>query len=874
MVLAAAGLLGLAAASGPAFVASVGSAVLDEELGGADATPAVLRVRAAGQGAVVDELTEADERFGDGADARGLPQPELGLVAELETVAGERIVAIGQEDGTERLPDVVEPATGDLAMTAASAARLGVEAGGELVIADGDAEHEVTVGPIVEAFERGEVPAAWSRVSGLLLPSPDPRDPPPPPALLGDLDDVVALLDALQRSDATHAAAPTVTATWTVPVPRPVSLEEAEALEAGAQELTGAVAAGRGQLGTAVSEFATSPPQTGGDLSSMLDRARAAVTALEAPVRVLTVAASLLGLVAVGVGTVLAGVHHLDRARLWAVRGVSPPSLGARVAGLAVLPVVVGLAIGGGLGVVLVQGWLDAVVGPGRLREIGLALALLGMLAIVTVGVVVAAVAALRARDRPRRAAPPLLELLLVLVAGLAYQRLSDRGGGVVVDAGGVVDLDLLAVGAPLLLVLAGAAVGARLLGLVLRAAARLPARRPLAYLVSRRLRSVDGTGLLLTSVVTAALGLLVFATTLAASSEATVEAKARTVLGAGAVMELPQTESGREELDPARIEEPSTRVRWIDESRLDGSREVRLLAVDPETFVQIAHVPIGVDPQRFEALVTALEHDGEAERIPALLVGTSATAGSTVEADELELALEPVGRLPRFPGADEEIPLVVIADAGALDTGDAALDARLATRIEPELWIDSDRPAPELRGELLGRDPSSERDEPWGAASYTTTGVEELAEDPALATVAATFTFLRAQAAVLAGVTVLLLCLHHVARRREQALAEVLVARMGAATRLRRLVDLVQLGTLLLLAAVVATAVGMGTAGLALPDYDPMPAISLPVAFVAPVGLLVGVAAVLTGAVVATVWIAGQVVARAEVPQLLRGER
>ncbi|MFP4635436.1 MAG: hypothetical protein ACLFRD_06215, partial [Nitriliruptoraceae bacterium] len=213
MLLVATTLLGLAAAAGPAFVASVGAEVLEDELGSPRGGTAVLRVQASGHPGV-EELSEAFDHVSAAAAEHDLPEPELGLSVGLETEGGERVVALGRPDGPDHLPDVVEPETGQLAMTDDAAEGLGVEPGGELAVVDGGSEHRITVGPLVAPFDHDTIAATWLPFSALLIPSEDPREEPPPPALLGDPDDIMSLLGELDSVGGEPSSAPPVTVSW------------------------------------------------------------------------------------------------------------------------------------------------------------------------------------------------------------------------------------------------------------------------------------------------------------------------------------------------------------------------------------------------------------------------------------------------------------------------------------------------------------------------------------------------------------------------------------------------------------------------------------------------------------------------------------
>ena len=864
----AAVLLGLAGASGPFFVSAVGSDLLADELAALGEQPALLRAQTAGPASAA-EIRAADEQLQSELERRDLPPADLQLVVNLQAAgedaaAPEEVNLIGRPGASDHLPPAVEEGDGPWAMMAPDADDVGVSAGGEVQLVPGAGEAIVTVGPLVEEFERRTLPTFWQPVSGLLLEPLDPRNPPPPPALLGEPDDVLEALEALGGDQA--ASVQFVETSWATAIPDDLTLEEAHDLEPEIASLAADVVRPTTEVGERIEAIGAGAPLAGGQLDTVLGRSDAAAASLAVPVQLLAVGAQLLGLGAVVAATVLGGRRGLSRVRLWAARGVSPAALAARFTVGALVPLAVGIGVGWAVAYLLTGPLGDGgAVDRGVLVEVWRPLAAIGAIAAAVVAVTVVVVARQGERaDRPPRRVPPVAEAVAVGAAFVAYAQTRARGGGVEVGPDGVVGLDVLAVSAPLLLVVAAAAVGTRLVRIALRWLAGRSGGGPVSYLAVRRLRSVGGGGLALVFVGAAAAGVLLLADGLSGSAAATIEEKTRLTVGADVAASLPRAEASLEALELDALTVPTTMVRRVDDALLDDVTAAEVLAIDPDTFTEVAHRPAGADGDRLDELVAGLHRDRDDAPVPAIVVGTSATATRSLVFDGLELTLTPVGTTERFPGVDGERPTVVIPDDGALDADDPGLDARLATRIQPELWADATgQPRAQLRTEFAALDL---RDD---AVVFQA----DLADDPGLAPTQATFTYLRGQGVAVAILGLLGLCAVHVVRRRQQALGSVLAGRMGLTAAARRAADAAELGALLVITGGVGVLVGIGAARLVVPAYDPMPDVALPVVFAVPTTVLWAAAAAVVLATFVTVAVTARRVERTDVPTLLRGD-
>lgn len=889
-VAAAAVLLGLASVSGPYFVSSVGTQLLGDELRALGDNPALLQVDAAAA-PTADDIRTADQQIEAELEERGLPAAGLQVIIETlaaplddeqdegrdaEDAAPVRLNVMGRPDGHQHLLPVVDDIDGDLAVMSTDIRRLPIDAeDATITLQDGGgaANLELTAGPVVETFRWATINPAWQPVSGLLIPPDDPTEPPPPPALLGDTSDVLELLDELEDVGVAAGREPTVRTRWTVPIPQDLTLERAGDVDAATAELAGELAAGHTELARQVGGLATRAPLTGGQLDTALGRAHAAVDALAVPVQALAVVAQLVAVVVTATGAVLGGRRYLQRGRLWRARGVAPTALGLRAAGLAVVPVAAGLAGGWWLAGELIGPLTDGAVAERVRREVLGPLAVAGMVAVLVVGASVSVAVARSQGVRSGRRMPPVADAVVVALAALALGRSRTRGGALSQDPDGAVTLDVLAVAAPLLVVLAGGMVGTRLLRLALRGVARRSPRGAAGFLASRRLRSLGGAGFVLAFVAVVSAGAWVFAATLERSAEATLDETARTTVGATANVTLPRTEGRLATFDLDQVTVPTSTVRRIDPALLDDRHDVTVLAVDPDSFVDVAHVPRSVDTDRFAAAIEALEPDGSQGPWPAIVAGDArAEDVAALVIDDYEVEVAPVDHLAQFPGMEGTRTAVVVADNGALAPGDQAVEARLATRLRNELWVADGLPTGELRAQLERISPA-DGGYLQSAPVDPATLAEDVRDDPQLAPVAAVFRYLRGQAAVVAVLGLLGLGTHHLVRRRQDALSTTLATRMGLTRRDRRRADLLEFGGLVGSAAVVATAAGIWAAHLVLPDYHPLPEHGIDVVFAPPLDLVAPGVALLAGVVVVTAALAARVAEHADVPALLRGE-
>ena len=461
--------------------------------------------------------------------------------------------------------------------------------------------------------------------------------------------------------------------------------------------------------------YASAPPAEGDDplalrfasgIGQIAATAQATTDAVRQRTRPVEWAAIAVGLASVLAVALLSARRREREVRHAVAVGMSPAAVGGLWLLEHVLPALIGAALG------WLVGWqLVARLGPpGALAEsltpaagAAGAAALAGLVTVAGVG---ALAAARRVRPAPpampRRALP--WGVLVVVAALVAAAGLAGAGGG------GTRGVDLFVP----LLVLAAVGVIAGWLPARLAARRRADPGRPISparavlWLARRRLGAGGAERRLAVTVVTAGLGMLLFA--LSALHSTAVSADDRIAVAAGA--EAVATLNGSWELDRAAVSVPpppaddaapplpgelfeppvpgvrtpplpagNTLVWRTDFTTLLDSTQRDLLIVDPGGFRDVALWGRGADLAAARSALAALDAgpvDAEAP-IRAIAVADPATAGEdTVRASvgysthELSVA----ARVPTFPGMGSRPMYVVSADA---------LFARLGT-VDPRL--------------------------------------------------------------------------------------------------------------------------------------------------------------------------------------------
>ena len=512
-----------------------------------------------------------------------------------------------------------------------------------------------------------------------------------------------------------------------------------------------------------------------------------------------------------GAGLVAAAASlWFDRRRrevqLLSVRGVSPVGLGLKAVLELAIPMVAGAAAGIGLAYVLVVAFGPAPeLEPAAVGRAAWAAAAALAGAALTVAAVVTARVKLDGTPRRRsfRLGAVPWELALVALTVVSYRRLGEWG--LPVGRGAQVSkVDVLGLLFPVLFLVSVVAVISRLLALgvrPLRAVSRT--WRAELYLAVRRVARARTAALGLVAASAVAVGVLVYAATMDRSLNTTLQAKATTFVGTDMAARLHAGEHV-----PAELTDRTTEVEVIVDAYLvddDGRESVTVLAIDPDTFADIAFWDDTFSGTSLETIVERLTAPSDDGALPAVLVGID--VGGPVEAvigdgDAVETTLVPVAEVETFPGMKRgKVTVFVSAEALGEVVGGRA-----------EAWIEGDRDAAVA---ALAE---------AGLQFVETRRVDEVVDGSSFVTVSWTFGFMRSlglSAGVLAlgGVAV-----HLDARRRERVLGHAFLRRMGLGARQHRRALFVELVASVLVGCWVGIAAAVTCAWLAHGRVDPVP--------------------------------------------------
>ncbi|NUT97003.1 MAG: ABC transporter permease, partial [Saccharothrix sp.] len=381
--------------------------------------------------------------------------------------------------------------------------------------------------------------------------------------------------------------------------------------------------------GTAlVSPYAQDGVRVVSPLVLPLENARETARNVRAAILPLTLISLLIGLA--GVATVTAQWsqrRHAELRLLW-VRGSGPAALGGRAVLELGLPLVVGGALGLGVGWLLLPVYAPSTALPaGTLPR-----AVLAVVAVVLSSLVVTwAAAAFRAHrsfqvatsgTRLRRVLTALpWELATGALAVWAWNRVQHSGLATPLKIGGLPRIDAAALAFPLLVVLTTALLAARLARWALRASHRASLWSvPAAQLAIRRLAAATGpvTGVLLVGVL--AIGTIAVGTSIAGSQKTALDVKSGMFAGAESYAQV-----SPDVVLPDALKGNST---IVGESK---ANDRIALVVDPGTFARGAY-PHHVDP----ALLTQPLRVGDAPRREITLPGLP--------------PLNPTAHVPSFP--------------------------------------------------------------------------------------------------------------------------------------------------------------------------------------------------------------------------------
>ena len=825
-------LLGLAAASYPLYLASSASGALAVEI--AQRCPDGLDAAVTGSGVTTGIATatsslaarSTNSVVAAGADAKDLSSPVVTLD---ETGIG---VSLAGGPPTQQFSQLASRTGGLQNITVLSSAggsgvwlsddvaqSIGAKAG-DFVTLRKDPQAEIPHPSPSAPSAKVRVAGIYASLVGTVLPrfwcsetsifgTPD-ADFPPPPVILAPQGLLISLLGKIDLHDvASYQWERTLTANLNVP--------ETTKVLAGLNRFDNAIGVVP-QFGT----FGALPPPIGGGLrgtagvDNQLAFIVAHANAIERALRSGVLPVSIAGIAIAGLLVAVAGSYWVERRRhevvLLTSRGAGPGSIGVKAALESVFAVIVGVLIGWVSGVELVR-----AIGPSSsipaqsLVDALWASLTAAVLALVLVGVV----ASLRIRGnaedtkRESKLARVPFELGGLGLAIWAWSTLGHQSLSAVGTSAPGVGAAFLAF--PILFVISLAALCARITIMVLSArrfrSATKGSRKPV-WLASRRLSGAPLIAAVSLGSTAAAIGVLVYASALTSSQQATLQAKASVFVGSTTSVELVNPGPV-----PDSLAADSTEVVTFPGAELDG-QSVDVLGVDPATFERAAFWDRSFSNRSIDTLMSDLERHPDARGAPAILAGGGPglgpsslrlpTYGGLIAPNNLDI----VATAHEFPGESSSSPLVITTSAYL-----EHLDPQGATL----LWSrSSDR-------DVL----SALAENRLAASIVVSTG--DVLDQTTFAAISWTFAYLQALGVLSGAVIIGGLLLFVTTRASQRALAYVLSRRMGLRRSTHWFSLTIELGAMIVPGALLGGLFGWFAVELAQPHLDPLPLLNPP---------------------------------------------
>lgn len=782
-VIAAMAILACASSSIVLFLSSAGSASLQRQITAQCPDAALPAITSAIGGQVIASQRYAapdptlDSRVRTAMERQGLPMPHLTMVggAQLQLAASSTDVAVrlfygsGALDQVDVLQRLDQPGVW-LPTDAANSLGVGL---GDFVVYGG---LPVIVAGVYADLYRAPIPEYWCQYRSLLIPlsgglGSDANRPPP---------SLVLATDAQVFRDLEAAAGDPSTLVWTSPI-RTDGLTRSAAEKALAGQATALQEVGP-------EDDPLRKTTATGALDSMVHDTVRVEQGLQGTIIPIGVGGSVLAALLVGA----AGGYWVERrqreARLLASRGIGPVALGIKAVLEMTLPAAIGTVLGWWLATRLVR-----AVGPSPYLDTSAPLvagAIAGA-ALLTGLLLLGAVAGLRSKnivETPTGRSKGWFARIpweFILLGAAAYCLVRLITEPVVTLDGNTPQISGLVAALPLLLLLGGSALFARVVTWLLPAVRSRSRRWPLpAFLAMQRISGAPRITVSILVAVSLPIGLVIYSGAVTSSSAYTIELKSRVLIGSSASVRVTGDVPA-----PAAVADQVTTVHRYEYVAADQDEEVTLLAVDAETLGdyipwddRFANDPL---PRILDLLRTARE-DGT---VPALAVG-----GSLGETRELDLVgrtteLTVVSTPAVFPGRRLDQPLFIVDDT----TLGAVPD--LPRREFTEFWTDQD-PAPVV-------------------AALADSGVtvrlvldEETALDAArLLPVTWAFGYLQALAALVGLIAVSALTLYLETRQRARSISYAMSQRMGMTRRTHLRSLLVEFSVVLLTAGLLGAA-------------------------------------------------------------------
>lgn len=842
----------IAAVSGPLFLRatqtqsiSEGVAQASSWLGGFTAYyPTEFFERRGNRGP--DELVLFGDRMGTAFEDRFRDVPEVGGASatyfgtgEVATgVAGRKanVLLLHRTDALRNITVLSEAKVEGVWIADRTAKKLGIQAGSEINLASGDRQTTVPVQGIYKFLPADKERGFWSPLSRFIYRPPGSFFD-PPPFVLADRAVYEGLLSELRTYGGLRFD---------------FELEDTQLTPERAGKAARTFAQTAAELedpSSALSE-AEGPfveKGTGGSIQSdtalrgIVETATERVATVSPVVDLLSAAARIVALATVAT----AGFYMVQRRRVEALsliaRGIGPFPQALRYTVQALLPTLLGVALGVSVGYQLV-----ARLGPSeRLswdslsyvwRDVAITTAAAGAILFA------ASAAAVRRAEQnlqggratliPAQVRKYLpLGLALALGAFVFAQRDGIRGD----TAEALADPRLTLV--PIALVLSGGVIGAELLRFgVAAVASRLKYRSPSLYLAAKRLTGATTMPRVLVVAAACSLGVAVYGFTISTTIEATAGAKARVFVGSdyGAFV-------GSNSETP-KIGLPITQVAKIDGIKLASGGTVTLMGINPATFEAAAYWNETFSEEPLEDMLARLET--QTRPTPVIVAGADASGTIRLGDGSTGVDLKVVGNATAFPGMGGTSSMIIL-EREALRQTLIDLGASASTPKE-QIWVHGDPEEAESALKAVGLSPEIQL------------SADRVLQTPTLTALLYVLSALGALGVAAAIVAVVTLLLFLQARHKGAMITTALVRRMGLSRKSELTSWTVELLGALGVAFGVAALVGLPISALMAQQLDPKASIPPHPVLATPVGMLL-----LMGVAVVAVAVAGGLLLR-----------
>lgn len=805
-IVGAAAILAMAAASGPLFLSTIGTASLHSQ---ARQTCPENSQPGMSTG-VFGPKVASSERAGRAAMRKeGLPEPRSTVVGEAR-VQSTLIHLFASKGALSHVTKLTKGGGPGVWVPDSFAAKVGARPGATIRTAGGPA---VRVAGIYRAlapdpFRLANLPRYWCSWTDIIVATvatdaavaATPPDKKQGPLFITDQATVARAVDGEVRLS------------WHSPMS--TTTHPLGAFDDAARRASGAAAT----AGPAVTPDNHLP-----ELARAAHTAQDGITGSIVPIEIAGVV--IAGLLVGGAGMFWANARRRE-VRLLVTRGIGPSALAGKAVLETLLPAAVGAGVGFAGTLLLVRG-----VGPASVFESGAplrALALVG--ATLAVGLLlIGAIGGLAGRERTVGRAvswPARVPWEIVLIGAavvIAATRLNDS---TVTVEHAVVKVSALVILYPLLGATGALLLVGRLIGALLPSAGRSTRRGPIAVLLAVRRMSRSraiAVGLIVGTALPCCL--LMYGSTVRDTVSREVTEKYQTNLGAPHVLQVYGVHGALIDLEGR-----GSQVVLYDQDATLGTDSVSVLGVDPKTFAEFAFT---TDEQR--SAIDKLEPSAEGGSVPAIVVNGAGTHAKDLRISHTDLALDTLATSAVFPGLrNGSFPLVVVDQRalGHIDNG---------TERTNQVWTDAANYGPARH--LVSADHYSVLFELTSKVVVDSTG---------LLPVTWVFGYLQSLAILIGIVAIAGLVFGLAARTRHRRVSYVLSRRMGMSRLTHVNSLLLELGLVLGLGWVAGSALGLGSFGFIYRRLDVYPQLPPPASFVIPSTPLLATAAIV--AVVVTI--------------------